>query len=60
MQDARARATGTRFWPEKTAPGGMDVREFSKKESSQKALALLAVQGSQERAEGKLMNDESC
>ena len=34
--------------------------EFSKKESSQKALALLAVQGSQERAEGKLMNDESC
>ncbi len=38
----------------------MDIRQVSVQETCKEALGLLAVQGSQERAEGKLMIDESC
>ena len=48
------------FYPEETAPGDMDIRQVSFSETCKEALGLLAVQGSQERAEGKLMIDESC
>ena len=48
------------FYPEETAPGDMDIWQVSFSETCKEALGLLAVQGSQERAEGKLMIDESC
>ena len=60
VQDAYAGAKGSGFWADETAPGGVDIRQISVQEICQEALGLLAVPGSQERAEGKLMIDENC
>ena len=48
------------FNREEATPGGMDIRPVSREEMGEEALGLLAAQGSQERAEGKLMIDENC
>ena len=51
---------GSRLYREEATPGGMDIRPVSREEMGEEALGLLTAQGSQERAEGKLMIDENC
>ena len=55
-----ARPEGSGLYREEATPGGMDIRPVSREEMGEEALGLLAAQGSQERAEGKLMIDENC
>ena len=59
MPEFATRPKGSGFYREEAAPGGMVIRPVSHEGQCEKALGLLAVQGSQERAEGKLMIDES-